>query len=159
MHTAMNRPSRPSLRQRGAALAMALILLVVITVLAVAGMRSASMGFVMASNEQLRQRAFNASETGIEQSMSLGTFNPATAAQPFTGAVPGSPDTYAASINTQLNGNAQGAIWGNSWNSFSSFHFEIQSTGTTARSTNAVHVQGVAVIAPYSSTYTGAGGI
>lgn len=159
MSTVNVRPSLPGARQRGAALAIALILLVVITVLAVAGMRSSSMGFVMASNEQLRQRAFAASETGIEQSLALGTFNPATVAQPFNGAVPGSPDTYATAINRQLNGAPQGAIWGNSWNSFSSFHFEIQSTGTTTRSTNAVHVQGVAVIAPYSSTYTGAGGV
>ena len=45
------------------------LLLAVILLLAIAGMRSAGVGFIMAGNEQYRQNAFAASETGIEQAL------------------------------------------------------------------------------------------
>src|SRR5256714_15463264 len=63
-------------RQRGAALVVALLLLLVITLLAVAGMNSAAVEFVMAGNEQHRQNAFQAAETGIEQTIVTGGFLP-----------------------------------------------------------------------------------
>ena len=53
-------------RQRGAALVIGLILLVVITLLAVVGMNIANTELASATSEQLRLRAFNAAETGIE---------------------------------------------------------------------------------------------
>ena len=144
----------------GAALAIALILLVVITLLALAGMRTAGLGFIMAGNEQYRQKAFLASESGIEEANTFGIFNPAIATQAFSGTVPGAAsDTYAANINRQLSGAPLGALWGSSFNSFSTYHFEIQSTGTSVRSSTAPHVQGVAILAPISSTFTGAGGL
>jgi hypothetical protein len=55
-------------------------------------------------------------------------------------------------VNSQLAGKALGAIWGNSWNSFSTYHFEIVSTGTATRSSNAVDTQGIAVISPWDPT-------
>jgi Tfp pilus assembly protein PilX len=150
----------PSTRSRGAALPVALMLLAILMLLAVAGMRSAGVGFIMAGNEQFRQKAFVASEVGIEQGLAFGTFNPSTPTVAFAGAVPNAPtDNYAANIQRQLNGQPQGAIWGSSWNSFSSFHFEVQSTGTSVRNAQALHNQGIAVIAPYSSTYNGPGGL
>ncbi len=145
---------------RGAALPMALILLTVVTLLAVAGMRSASVGLIMAGNEQYRQKAFVASEVGIEQGLATGVFNPLTPTVALTGSVANTPtDTYAVNIVSQLNGAAQPAIWGGSLNSFSTFHFEVQSTGTSVRSAQTLHAQGVAVIAPFSTVYTGAGGL
>ncbi len=143
----------------GAALPVALILLVVVTLLAVAGMRTAGLGFIMAGNDQYRQKAFLASETGIEQANTFGTFNPAVASQTLAGTVTGAAsDTYSAVIARQLGGVAQGAIWGNSWNAFSTYHFEIDSTGTSVRSASTLHDQGVAIMAPYSSTITGGTG-
>src|SRR2546430_17058244 len=65
--------------QRGAALVVALLLLLVITLLAVAGMNSAAVEFVMAGNEQHRQNAFQAAETGIEQTIVTGGFLPPAA--------------------------------------------------------------------------------
>jgi len=56
--------------QAGAVLAIGLVLLAVLTVLAVAGMQAAILELQMAGNEQLRQRAFESAETGIEQAMS-----------------------------------------------------------------------------------------
>ncbi len=152
----MSHPTHTALpaRSRGSALPIALILLATLTLLAVASMRSASMGFIMAGNEQFREKAFIASEVGIEQAMAFGTFNPSTATVALAGTVPNTPsDAYAANINNQLGGAAQGALWGSSWNSFSTFHFQIQSTGTSVRSAQTLHNQGVAIIAPYSGGF------
>ena len=55
----------PRSQQRGAALVIGLLLLLVLTILAVSGMNSASMEFVMAGNDQFRANAFTAAEAGI----------------------------------------------------------------------------------------------
>ncbi len=136
--------------QRGAALVIGLILLLLLTLLAVSGMNSASLEFIMAGNEQYRANAFQAAEAGIEQSVSLGLFNPA-APQNLNGA-PNATDAWASTILPQLGGTPQPALWGNSWNSFSTYHFEITSTGTAVRSARAVNTQGVAVISPWDPT-------
>lgn len=160
----MNRtplPTRSSRsRQLGAALPVALILLTILMLLAVAGMRSAGLGFIMAGNEQYRQKAFIASEAGIERAVSLGTFDPDNTTVTLAGSVPNAAtDTYAVTIATQLGGAPQGAIFGSSWNAFSTFHFEVQSTGSSVRNAATTHNQGVAVLAPSSLVVTGAGGL
>src|ERR1700751_3225064 len=118
-------------RQRGAALVVALLLLLVITLLAVAGMNSAAVEFVMAGNEQHRQTAFQAAETGIEQTLVTGGFIPAAADEVHNNvAVPNSTTHTDRTIPpSDLGGAAQPAVWGNSWNSFSSYDFTITSTG------------------------------
>ena len=141
----------PGQRQRGAALVIGLILLLVLTLLAVSGMNSASLEFVMAGNEQYRANAFSAAEAGIEQTLAHGVFNPALAAQNLNGAATAT-DSWATSVTPQLNGTPLPALWGNSWNSFATYHFEIQSTGTAVRSASAVNVQGVAIISPWDPT-------
>jgi hypothetical protein len=54
-------------------------------------------------------------------------------------------------------------MWGNRWNSFSSFHFEIASTGTSVRNARTVHTQGMFIIAPFDPgtppPLAGAGGL
>jgi Tfp pilus assembly protein PilX len=146
--------------QYGAALPIALILLTILMLLAVAGMRSAGLGFIMAGNEQYKQKAFAAAEIGIEQATGLGSFNPEVATFALNGAVPNAAtDTYQVSIVTQLNGLPQGAIFGSSWNAFSTYHFEVQSTGASVRNAATTHNQGVAVIAPNSIVVNGPGGL
>ena len=137
--------------QRGAALVIGLLLLVVLTILAVSSMNSASLEFIMAGNEQYRANAFSAAEAGIERTMDAGTFNPAVLTQNQNGTTNGT-DNWATVTTTQLNGNPLPAMWGNSWNSFATYHFEIVSTGTSVRNATAVNTQGVAVIAPYDPT-------
>jgi type IV pilus assembly protein PilX len=138
-------------RERGAARVIGLILLLLLTLLAVSGMNSASLEFIMAGNEQYRANAFQAAEAGIEQSVALGLFNPAGGVQALNGA-PNATDTWATATTPQLGGTPQPAMWGNSWNSFSTYHFEIQSTGTAVRSARALNTQGVAVISPWDPT-------
>jgi len=144
-------------RQRGAALVVALLLLLVITLLAVAGMNAAAVEFVMAGNEQHRQTAFQAAETGIEQTIVTGGFIPAAADEVHNNvAVPSSTtDTYDTRLQSDLGGAAQPAVWGNSWNAFSSYDFTITSTGkflaNSVRGAQSQHAQGIAVLAPASA--------
>jgi len=137
--------------QRGAALVIGLVLLVVLTLLAVSGMNSASLEFVMAGNEQYRANAFQAAEAGIEQTLVLGAFNPGSPAQALNGANTAT-DAWAATVTPQLGGLPLPAIWGFSWNSFSTYHFEVQSIGTSTRGARAQNWQGIAVISPYDPT-------
>jgi Tfp pilus assembly protein PilX len=152
-------------RQRGAALVVALLLLLVITLLAVAGMNAAAVEFVMAGNEQHHQNAFQAAETGIEQTIVTGGFIPAAADEVHNSvAVPNSTtDTYSTTLRSDLLGAAQPAVWGNSWNSFSTYDFTITSQGsflgTTVRSAQSTHSQGIAVLAPASAQTSGPGGL
>ena len=62
-------------KQQGAALIVGLILLVVITVLAVSGMNTATTELAMARNDQNYENAFQAAETGLESALAQGQFN------------------------------------------------------------------------------------
>jgi type IV pilus assembly protein PilX len=134
--------------QRGAALVVGLLLLLVLTLLAISGMNSATLELVMAGNTQYQQNAFQSAENGIEQSIRDNAFNPSAAAE--TRAPTG--QHFSAVTTPQMGGAAQPAIFGSTWNSFSSFHFEIESTGSSERSATALNRQGVAVIAPLDPT-------
>ncbi len=61
--------------QDGAALVVGLVLLVVVTVLAVSGMNTATTELAMARNDQNYENAFQAAETGLEQALSQGRFD------------------------------------------------------------------------------------
>lgn len=60
--------------QQGAVLVVGLMLLVVITVLAISGMNTATTELAMARNDQAYEDAFQAAETGIETALSQGQF-------------------------------------------------------------------------------------
>jgi type IV pilus assembly protein PilX len=150
----MNRKHIAHLRsQRGAALVVGMLLLLVLTVLAISGMNTASTELVMAGNTQFRENAFQAAETGISQALINGAFNPGVPApETLAATVIGTTDTYSAVIARQLDGAAQPALWGSTWDSFSTFHFEIASAGAATRSAATTNRQGVAVIAPKDPT-------
>jgi type IV pilus assembly protein PilX len=69
-------------KQRGAALVIGLILLVVITLLAVVGMNIANTELASATSEQLRLRAFNAAETGLEARLQTLRTDATTSTEP-----------------------------------------------------------------------------
>ena len=62
-------------RQQGAVLIVGLLLLVVITILAVSGMNTATTELAMARNDQAYENAFQAAETGIENALAQDVFN------------------------------------------------------------------------------------
>lgn len=74
--------------QRGAALVVGLIILLVLTVLAISGVTTAALELQMAGNQQYQERAFQAADAGIEQAMAQGVFttDPAAAAAQYTDA-------------------------------------------------------------------------
>ena len=60
--------------QQGAALVVGLMLLVVITVLAISGMNTATTELALVRNDQAYEDAFQAAETGLETALSQGQF-------------------------------------------------------------------------------------
>jgi type IV pilus assembly protein PilX len=62
-------------KQQGAALVVGLILLVVITILAISGMSTATTELAMARNDQKYENACQAAETGLELLLGQGQFN------------------------------------------------------------------------------------
>lgn len=70
----MNRISLPR-KQNGAALVVGLILMVVVTILAISGMNTATTELAMARNDQAYENAFQAAETGLETAISQGRFD------------------------------------------------------------------------------------
>ena len=74
--------------QAGAALVVGLLLLVVITVLAISGMSTATTELAMARNDQGYESAFQAAEAGLEEALAQGQFS-----------VVGPPESITTDIN------------------------------------------------------------
>jgi type IV pilus assembly protein PilX len=150
MRNALSSRSGPLRRQRGAALIIGMMLLLVLTLLAISGMNAATMEFVMAGNEQYHANAFQAAEFGIAQAIATGNFDPDTPDPPFVGAVTGSPtDNFSAVVGYQ--NKTPGALYYiYSANTVDTYHFEVQSTGTSVRNARAINAQGIAQIGPKS---------
>jgi type IV pilus assembly protein PilX len=148
----------PVKQQNGAALVVGLLLLLVLTLLAISGMNTASLELVMAGNTQYGQNAFQAAEAGIERTLVNGTFNPGGGVVgPGAPVTVDGPNTFIVTITPQLGGAPQPAMWGSTWDSFSTYHFEINSLGQSARNAVTTNRQGLAVIAPADSTVTPVG--
>jgi type IV pilus assembly protein PilX len=149
-------------RQQGAALVVGLMLLLILTLLAVTGMNTATTELVMAGNEQYRNNASHAASTGIEEAIpAIGTVPTTVGAAPVS--VPSTPmpgsdpaavvahtaDTYSTS--TQYAGEETG-LPQSSANKFVGLHYVITSTGTSARGAKDVQSQGLMVVAPAGSS-------
>jgi type IV pilus assembly protein PilX len=132
-------------RQRGAALIIGLLLLLVLTLLAVSGMRSASEELIMAGNEQYRQNAFQAAEAGIEQAMSNGVFDGLTQ-NTVNGTVGTTP--FSATITPQYGGTAFAGVPGSSSEAAAGIFYEIASQGTSTRGAQAATWQGLMQLVP-----------
>jgi type IV pilus assembly protein PilX len=152
----MARNITPIRRQRGAALVVGLLLLLILTLLAISSMNSASVEFIMAGNEQYHQNAFQAAETGIAQTLATVDFNTATVAPPPITGMLSTIDSYSATYAAPLgNKELSAVIWtGMTIADMASYHFEIQSTGTSARNSQTTNVQGVVKIARSSAIKT-----
>jgi hypothetical protein len=137
-------------RQGGAALIVGLLLLLVLTLLAVAGMNSASLEYVMAGNEQYRSNAFQAAEAGIAQTLQTpAVYQPDVL--PNTPVPPGAngADAWTAAV-WPMNSGFASQVWGFDPNSVLGLFYEIRSTGTAVRGAQAANVQGVLQYVPYN---------
>ncbi len=144
----------PHSGQRGAALVMGLILLTVITLLAVVGMNIANTELAGATSDQLRMRAFNAAETGLEtriQSLWVDRTTSTTPVDADPVAVENSPlntetnapvDTYETVTTYRGEGSMISRF---STGTFVGFHYSVESTGRSSRNAEAVHTAGAFV--------------
>ncbi len=144
----MNISTQTKSKQSGAALVISMVLLMVLTILAISTMRTASLEVAMAGNDQYTQNAFQLAETGIDEYMAIAVNNGNCADTGDAGIC-----NIASRDVAEMSGSYQasssfirhydGCPGGYSIGTFASYHFEVQATGqTTARSANDQHDQG-----------------
>jgi len=146
-------------KQNGAALIVGLIMLVVITVLAISGMNTATTELAMARNDQNFENAFQAAETGLEEALGMGAFDTLVAA------------TVTKTISTHESVTANIAFEDSTLvpdkafslgvgSGVSAYHFLATSSAesrrdpgsTTDRDSTAVHTQAFYVVGPEAPT-------
>jgi len=133
-------------RQKGAALVVGLMLLVIVTVLAVSAVGTASTEMIMAGNEQYRERAFQAAEVGIERGIrKLATIpqDNVDHVDPAVSLIGLPQDRYV--ITSRYLGE-DNDIPGFSAGKFVGLHYRIDSNGTSQRNSQSVHQQGAYVL-------------
>jgi type IV pilus assembly protein PilX len=142
--------ARKGRRQDGAALVIALIMLLILTILALTGMNTATTELTMAGNDQFRHNAAQAATAGIEQAIAdVGT----------VATTPGATVTLADDVlladsatdryttTARFIGDEVG-LPQSSADKFIGLHYVIDSTGTSARNARDLQTQGVMVVAP-----------
>lgn len=148
-------------RQNGAALVVGLILLVVVTVLAISGMNTATTELAMARNDQNYENAFQAAEAGLEQAIAQNQYNTLA------------PTMLSQNINANDLVNSQVAFENSTLvpdrafslgvgSGISAYHFIATATaeskregtagGVTDRDASATHTQAFYVVGPESPT-------
>lgn len=153
------RPSRDA--QRGAALAVGLMLLLILTVLGVSGMITATLELQMSGNAQFQERAFQAAEFGIEQAINAPDLSTSYTmaspkAVPASGAAPSVPGTSADSYKYSLYYDSTAGstpVPGGGYSlgtGLEAYHFVTESTGTSTRGAQDVHVQSFYILGPAS---------
>ena len=118
-------------KQSGAALIVSLILLMVLTVLAISTMRTASLELLMAGNAQYRESAFQLAQTGIDavvrEDEPVGVGNcPAPVEDPAV-AIPELGGRYVTSVCYR----GESMTPGNSFPRIPTYNYEVASKGTT----------------------------
>ncbi len=144
--------------QSGAALVVGLVLLVVITVLAISGMNTATTELAMARNDQNYEYAFQAAESGLEQAMAQGLFD--TTANTTTSRTINLHDTVTTVIifegstivpDRAFSLGAGSGISAHHFNAIATAKSRRDPGGTTDRDSSAVHSQAFYVVGPESS--------
>lgn len=141
-------------RQTGAALVVGLVLLMVLTILAISGVFTATMELRMVRNAQDQERAFQAAEVAIEDALANPVLSTST---PFNQPVTEIPDTggYEYSYTLQFVGQTPlgtGMTGFSIGSVFEAYHFQVDATGQSdaALGPNAVsnHTQSFYVVGP-----------
>jgi len=149
----MQSPAMPK-RQQGAALIVGLVLLMVLTVLGISGMNTATLELTMAGNAQFGQSAFQAAETGIDLVLGRRTFTTVAGSPgnvvPPTALGDGTYSTQAVTtfqtttpvpdIGFSGGVGTPGAV--------QAFHFDVLSIGNGPRNARSTHNQSFYVVGP-----------
>ena len=146
-------------RQQGAALVVGLILLVVITVLAVSGMNTATTELAIARNDQTYENTFQAAENGLEEALAQNTFDtntPVTVTKTIT-----PQESVTATINYEDSTIVPDKAFSlGVGTGIAAYHFLATSTAeskrdpltTTDRDSTATHSQAFYVVGPGASS-------
>jgi type IV pilus assembly protein PilX len=138
---ALAKPQRR--HQRGAALVVGMLLLLVLTVLAISGMNTSTLELQMAGNAQYGQNAFQAAEIGLERAMHLDDYN--TADETPLESAAGAADKFRAVMRfNEDNGVTDVPDSANSMGvgvGYKAYHFDVTSTGSSERGAQSTHVQ------------------
>jgi type IV pilus assembly protein PilX len=145
-------------KQRGAALIVGLLLLVVITVLAVSGMNTATTELAMARNDQTYENVFQSAEKGLENALAQGLFSTAAPVTVTPTAVAhevvSATIQYEASTLVPDKAFSLGAGSGISAHHFlvtSSAEYRVDPGNVTDRDATATHTQAFYVVGPDAS--------
>jgi len=140
--------------QRGAALVVGLLLLLVLTILAISGMTTATLELRMVGNYQYEERAFQSAETGVERAIVGGIYNtnvPTVVAE--APVAEGSEDTVEYTVTfdeergvTSVPGGGYSLGTG-----FEAYHFVVDSTGRSNRDAVSEHQQSFYIVGPGSN--------
>jgi type IV pilus assembly protein PilX len=131
-------------RQQGAALIVGLVLLLVLTVVGVSGMNTATMEITMANSVEVQQDAFQLAENAIDVALATEAY---TTVGPRSVALLGTPDydrqavTTYTDINTDIPGEVNSTGEGGSGNMVA-WHFETVAAGRGPRNASSAHIQG-----------------
>jgi hypothetical protein len=119
-------------KSRGATLVVGLILLSLVTLLGLAGASTAHVEQQLAQNEQFRENAASAASAGIEIAISRIVTSTTPAAVPvfFAAPMPGSEDRFEVRIHLA---GLEGALPQSPGGKLAGVHFDIESTGFSAR--------------------------
>ena len=133
--------------QRGATLIVGLVLLLVLTVLGVSGMNTATMQVTMAANTQFQEDAFQQTEDAIDIVLDTRDY---TTSQPSTLNWTGNPDYDRHAVTTYRWNTPVPAGRAFSLGELQAFHFDIQSVGrgprnATSQTTQSFYVVGRAL--------------
>lgn len=139
-------------RQRGASLVIGLVLLLVLSILAVSTMSSATFGLTMAGNAQYSESAFQMAETGVEVAINSGPFNDqvptAVAATDVTDLDGAEIGTYDANAAFQQCTGIEGFSESIDGDSYKAYHFQIISNGTSFRGAQSTNQQEFFLVGP-----------
>jgi type IV pilus assembly protein PilX len=128
--------------QTGATLIVGLVLLLVLTVVGVSGMNTATMEITMAANTQFQQDAFQMTEDGVD--IVLGTRDYTTEENRVVDWL-GDPDFDRRAVTVyNMNTSVPDAAW--SGDEIEAFHFDVTSVGRGPRNATSTHTQSFYVV-------------
>ncbi|HEX7080017.1 MAG TPA: PilX N-terminal domain-containing pilus assembly protein [Gammaproteobacteria bacterium] len=133
--------------QQGAALVVGLVLLLVMTVLGVSGMNTATLELVMAGNAEAQQDAFQAAETGIDAAIAernWNTLGPVTVTRTITTDI----SAQATTTNTACTVYPDTAFSAGVTGGVGAYHFDAISVGEGPRGAQSTHTQSFYVAGP-----------
>lgn len=150
----MSRNNYKPNREQGVALLVSLILLLILTVLGVSTMSTASMEMRMAANDQFLENAFQLAETGLDTD--LAQLNIGAIAAPAATAPGNCSATTAWVTDPILNGQfrntlcyvGEGIAFNNSAGTVNNYYFQNNSQAQAPGQSSSLQSMGMSVIGP-----------